>query len=218
MEILGQYTSGSDAVTHALRLVVSYILRASDAASKVELAEKYTPQVLSRKTVRKSSDAVIVFDIDDTLLFDVKVTKQRKQSVIPHQVVVDLLHRLRQLGADIHLVTARLNEPSCFRETEEELKLLGISYNTLTLAPARARSCMADVSLWKMQMRKKIAAATRGPLTLTVGDQWGDMVVLREDDEIDELDEKYAANAMPYIVLRPDDGVSLWGLKLPAYD
>jgi hydroxymethylpyrimidine pyrophosphatase-like HAD family hydrolase len=218
MEILGQYSDGSEAVTHALKLVLAYTLEVQDAETKEHLAEKYAPEVLGRKiSRRKNARAVVVFDIDDTLLFDVQVASARSQNIIPHQIVVDLLLRLRQLGAEIHLVTARLHDAAYFKETEKELKTLGIVYNSLTLAPQKARVDMSSVSLWKMQIRKKIASETRGPITLTIGDQWGDMVVLTEDEQIDEYDEKFAANSVPYIVLRPADKVSLWGLKLPAY-
>jgi hydroxymethylpyrimidine pyrophosphatase-like HAD family hydrolase len=218
MEILGQYADGSEAVTHALKLVVAYTLEIQDAESKEHLALNYAPEVLGRKiSRRKNAKAVVVFDIDDTLLFDVQVSPSRGQNIIPHQIVVDLLHRLRQLGAEIHLVTARLHDEDYYKETEKELKTLGIVYNSLTLAPEKARVDMAAVSQWKMQIRKKIASETRAPITLTIGDQWGDMIVLKEDDQIDEFDEKYTAHSVPYIVLRPADKVSLWGLKLPAY-
>lgn len=218
MEILGQYADGSEAVTHALKLVVAYTLDVHDAESKEHLAQKYAPDVLGRKKPRrKNARAVVVFDIDDTLLFDVQAAPSRSQNIIPHQIVVDLLLRLRQIGAEIHLVTARLNDPDYYRETENELKSLNIAYNSLTLAPPKARIDMSSVSLWKMQMRKKIASETRAPITLTIGDQWGDMVVLKEDGQIDEYDEKFSATSVPYIVLRPADNVSLWGLKLPAY-
>lgn len=217
MEILGQYVNGGEAVTHALRLVVAYIVEIRDAASKEHLAVHYAPNVLGRKKIKTQPKAVIVFDIDDTLLFDVQASSNRSQNVIPHQVVVDLLLRLRQLETEIHLVTARLNDADYIKDTEKELESLGLSYDTLTLAPAKARTSMSAVSLWKMQVRKRIASATGAPITLTVGDQWGDMVVLREDDQIDELDDQFAANSLPYIVLRPHDQVSLWGLKLPAY-
>lgn len=217
MDILGQYTDGGEAVTHALRLVVAYMLEFEEQKDKEHLAGTYAPQAIGRIKRHKHASAVVVFDIDDTLLFDVQTASTRAQNVIPHQVVVDLLLRLRQLGADIHLVTARLNEAEIVRETEAELRTLGLAYETLTLAPERARGSMAAVSLWKMQVRKRIAVERRSPITLTVGDQWGDMVVLREDDQIDELDNQFTAHTLPYILLRPHDNVSLWGLKLPAY-
>jgi len=215
VEILGQFNDGALAVTHALQLVIAYILQINNQEAREELASKYAPNVLHRKTTRKRPHAVVVFDIDDTLLFDVQ-TESRK--LVPHQVVVDLLWRLQQLGADIHLVTARLHDAEYKKETERELASLGIThYASLTLAPEKARTSMAAVSKWKMMTRRKIAAETRSPVTLTVGDQWGDMVVLEDDDHIDTLDTMFKANTLPYIVLRPHDQVSLWGLKLPAY-
>jgi hypothetical protein len=132
MEIIGQYTDGSQAVSHALKLVISYMKEIKDEEDKKELAKKYTP-FLSFDKPKRSPKAVVVFDIDDTLLFDVD------KGSIPHQVVVDFLLRLRQLNVEIHLITARLNDPGYFKETEDEVKGMGIKYETLTLAPEKAR-------------------------------------------------------------------------------
>jgi hypothetical protein len=220
VQILQQYAEGEAAVTHALSLVLAYI-SFTEHEDKRSLAEKHTPAVLGRGGApRQKRDAIVVFDIDDTLLFDVSNSKSKK-GVIPHQIVVDLLLRLRQIGAYVHLVTARLQDAEYEKETREELSSLGIHinahYSSLTLAPEKARTSMAAVSKWKMDMRRKIAITSKTPVTLTVGDQWGDMVVLEDDDDIDSLDEEHNANSLPFIVLRPHDKVSLWGLKLPAY-
>jgi hypothetical protein len=139
-----------------------------------------------------------------------------------NHIVVDLMLRLVQIGAAVHLVTARLEEAAYIEETKKELESLGIifekHYSSLTLAPAKYRTNMAAISKWKMETRRKIAKELRAPITLTVGDQWGDMIVLKTDEDIKTLNEKHKANDLPYILLRPSDGVSLWGLKLPAYD
>lgn len=222
-EIVAQYADGAAAVTHALQLVVTYMLhvRAHD-----DVAREYAPQAVRGSGARRGAApapaagfALLVFDIDDTLLFDAGEDAPREQNVIPHQDVVDLLRRAHQLGAEVHLVTARLNDRTMVADTHDELARLGLAglYASLTLAPERARTSMTAVSRWKMAQRRRLANERHCAVTLTVGDQWGDMVALKDDEDIDTLDDRFAAHTQPYILVRPHDNVSLWGLKLPAY-
>jgi hypothetical protein len=97
---------------------------------------------------------------------------------------------LYELGVEIHLITARLDCKEMIEASKEEMKELGVKYHSLTLAPPYARKNMASVSQWKMLTRKSIAKLdTHNPIVLTVGDQWGDMVVLKTDDNIDEYND-----------------------------
>ena len=122
-----------------------------------------------------------------------------------------------ELGVEIHLITARLDCKEMIEASKEEMKELGVKYHSLTLAPPYARKNMASVSQWKMLTRKSIAKLdTHNPIVLTVGDQWGDMVVLKTDDNIDDLNDAFKVYEKPYVLCRPEDKVSLWGLKLPA--
>ena len=215
LKILGQYKDGQEAVTHALKLVLGYVHRVCSQESRETIASTYTPNVLTRIKKRKSAIALCVFDIDDTLIFDNHGDESKPKK---HQIVIDLLMRLREVGAHIHLITARINDDDMRKETITELELMNIPYNSLTLAPQFARNNMASVSKWKMQTRRNIGAIAKSPIALTVGDQWGDMVVLPDDDQITKLDSTYKTTTSPYIVLRPSDNVSLWGLKLQAHD
>jgi len=214
VHVVAQFSDARAAVTAALQQLVAYAATSSRTAVE-ELAEEHAPAALRRRpaTRRAPSAGVTAFDIDDTLLFD------RAECVIPHQEVVDLLLRVHALGAEVHLITARLSDPEVLADTEAELAELGLrdKYHSLSLAPPRARGSMAAVSRWKMQTRKRLAAERRCPITLTVGDQWGDMVVLEQDDDIDALDLAFATHTLPFIIVRPHDQVSLWGLKLPSY-
>ena len=217
--ILGQYSNGGEAVTHALSLVRGFM--SLDQTRKKTLASKYAPLSQGRGGAqRQTLSATVVFDIDDTLLFDV-TKKNQRVGVIPHQIIVDLLYKLCELGATVHLVTARLDDEEYVKETKNELSSLnileGTHYKTLTLAPPQCRVDMSKVSKWKMMQRKKLANDSKTGVTLTVGDQWGDMIVLSKDEKIDELDELYRVDSRPYLVVRPNDGVSFWGLKLPSY-
>jgi hypothetical protein len=214
MKILGQYKKLDEAVSLALKLVLSYINVACDQKKREELAGTYTPNVLTRAKKRTTSCALVVFDIDDTLIFDHSKRGKPKKN----KLVFDLLVRLKEVGAQIHLVTARVKDEQMIKETEAELLAMKIPYDSLHLAPEVSRKNMATVSRWKMMTRRSIGAKALSPIVLTVGDQWGDMVVLPDEDKITLLDETYKTSDSPYIVLRPSDNVSLWGLKLQAFD
>jgi hypothetical protein len=51
---------------------------------------------------------------------------------------------------------------------------------------------------------------------LTVGDQWGDIVVIHDDEDIDAFNHKFDTFEMPWAIIRPNDGISMFGLKLMA--
>jgi hypothetical protein len=222
MIILEKYDDPSVAVTHALKLIFSYI---NDIQDKTSIAKKYTPNIFNRLKAPRKTKAIVCFDIDDTLIFDVSNVKNAKK-MNPNHEVIRLMERLSELGVEIHLITARLNDPDFFEETKKELELYGIYhvsekkpgpvYKSLTLAPNRVRTSMASISNWKMTVRKRIASESKSSITLTVGDQWGDMVVLKHENQIAEYDKEHAVVDSPFLILRPQDGVSLWGLKLPA--
>jgi len=213
MKVLGSYKNAKEATTKALKTLISYML---DADSKMhqDFAKQYAPTILNESSTKikskKSPLAVVVFDIDDTLLFG-------WDNVTENDEVVKLLKRLKDLKAEIHLITARLKSKEVNILTKEHLKTLGLEdfYHSLSLAPDKYRTSMAEVSKWKMETRKSIASMYQIPITLTVGDQWGDMVVLDKDETILELDNQYHHKL--YHFVRPEDKVSLWGLKLPDH-
>ena len=207
--LTGQFSDGRIAVDKALKLVENYLAKVSTQRAKDKLAAKYATSIGKGESEAK---AIAVFDIDDTLVFDVD-----PQS-IPHPIVIELLEKLFDLGVEVHLITARLNDAQMRRETVSELARVGVrNYKSLSLAPKSARTSMSAVSAWKMETRKSIATHHNSPITLTVGDQWGDMVVLDKDSSIDKLDKQFGTRLLPYLIVRPEDSVSLWGLKLPAY-
>jgi hypothetical protein len=210
MKVVGQYSDGTKATDHAVDLVQGYITHITDSKKRNKLTSVYAPSV---DQTSHAPRALAVFDIDDTLLFDIQ------SKSVPHKNVIDLLRRLHAMGVIIHLVTARLDVEDMRQDTLQDLQDMGLSglYTSLSLAPESARSSMSTVSRWKMETRLRIANSLSCPVTLTVGDQWGDMVVFENDDVIDKMDADTGAKFMPYVLVRPCDGVSLWGLKLPAY-
>lgn len=209
MHLIETFDKSIDAVTKVLKTVVSYMLHADDKLHE-DVTLKYAPKILkSQKKISKKL-AIIVFDIDDTVLFG-------NESVRPNANVIRLLKKLKSLGAEIHLVTARQNDPDILQLTVDELnkvKLTNEYYTSLSLAPEKNRDTMADISKWKLNTRKDIAAKNQIPITLTVGDQWGDMMSLKNDETIEKMNEQYSKKK--YHFVRPDDKVSLWGLKLPS--
>jgi len=151
-----------------------------------------------------SKDLQCVFDIDDTLIFD-------DDRATPNIQVKHLLEVARAYGCKIRLVTAREKSPEVLRWTRQELKRHGITYDSLALAPKRSRNSMADVSRWKASERQKYA-----PILLTVGDQWSDIIVLQNDDDIDALDKVLKTVDSPWLLVRPHDNIAEYGLKLMA--
>ena len=206
--IVRQFDDGKQAAKAALKLVEEYLKLVPSQSQREKMIAKYAHCVGKGGS---QASAIAVFDIDDTLVFDMQPMS------VPHPAIVNLLQDLHNLGVSIHLVTARLDEPSMHDETLNELRRLGIKYKSLHLAPAEARITMPHVSEWKMRTRRNIATEHSCAVTLTVGDQWGDMVVLEDEKSIDKLDREFGTRVLPYLIVRPEDNVSLWGLKLPAY-
>jgi hypothetical protein len=115
----------------------------------------------------------------------------------------------RAYGLDIHLVTARMKRPDVTRWTRAQLERHGIEYNTLALAPEESRASMAAVAQWKHQQR-----ASHGNVFLSVGDQWGDMMLLTDESQIQKLDMTYTVDQGPWVIIMPNDGTTRYGLKL----
>jgi predicted secreted acid phosphatase len=228
-QVLGQYSDAPSAVAHCVKLVNSLLLtllpdpdekKDADAADTLKLlSECYTKNVVIKKNNSKLSgqtNGVAVFDIDDTVLLDDSSTT--RNVTIPNSMIIELFKKLKHLNIEIHFVTARLRCDEMISETKKELEILGLEglYDTLSLAPQNHRKNLATISLWKMNQRKKIAEKSNQCIILSVGDQWGDLIVIKSENDIKTFDDKYKSYNAPYIVVRSNDGVTLWGLKLPS--
>lgn len=208
------YTTPEAAATRALRLVLAY----SGAPAPVQdaIVAAQAPEVRMCVPRRKGArrPLVVVFDIDDTVVRDMEET----QMFALNAPVVALHKAVMAAGAHVHFVTARSDNRSTTEWTQEQLATLGLKGHTAVhAAPERHRGSMADVSAWKRSVRAELAAKYGVPVVLSVGDQFGDMVVLQDDDDIDRLDDAMGVARTPWLVLRPHDGVTLWGLKLKAF-
>ena len=153
---------------------------------------------------------VAAFDADDTLLRD------KEPHFKPIAAIVALFRALQAHNIAVHVITARLRDAETTAWTQEQLQTLGIVLrpHCLHLAPAEARTDMASVAQWKRDTRVAIARKTGAPMLLSVGDQWGDIVALQKEEDIDMLDARFAPHGGPYFILRPRDHIALWGLKL----
>lgn len=226
LEIIGQFAHGQEAVEHTLKLMIAYLL---SNVNTTKLANENAPDALPLKSSednietqeleeKQSPRAIACFDIDDTILHDSDSTS----GIEPNFAVLQLLHRLHELGVEIHLITARRDDEEMRQITLEELhgkdpeiNVKGM-YKSLFMAPEKERESMSTISRWKMESRKSIAQLYKCPITLSVGDQWGDCLVLNVDEDLDKLDDIVGVEEEPYVLMRPHDRVSLWALKLRA--
>lgn len=147
----------------------------------------------------------VVFDIDDTLIFD----DNRKKPTVNAQIVA-LLTFLNKAGYKIHLVTARLNDADMVEYTKRELAKIEIpQWDSLSLCPEAYRETTVLVSKWKAMCREKLK-----PVALSVGDQWSDLMVLKNEEHFDFLDTYHQVQKFPWVVIEPEDNITFLGLKL----
>lgn len=101
---------------------------------------------------RHFNDAVM-FDIDNTLL--------DRETGEPIQPMIDLLNEAKNIGYKIVILTARPDDYENQVYTSNQLKNLGITYNTLGYCPAEKKS----------QTKQYL----RNRFVLSVGDYWTDL-------------------------------------------
>jgi len=153
----------------------------------------------------KKDPVHVVFDIDDTLIFD-----DNRQT--PNIQIKHLLDLATEMGCKVHLVTAREKSDEVIRWTRDELRRHNIRYDTLALCPKRQRVSMDRVAKWKHSERTK-----HSPCFFSVGDQWGDSVLLESEEAIEALNKTFNTEEWPWILFKPADGVPIYGVKLMAH-
>lgn len=202
-KILGQYQALMPAVQHVCSLLSNHV---SDNWATAARPAGAAAMAGNAATVVGTNAPLFhaVFDIDDTLIFD-----DNRQT--PNLQVKHLLEVARAHNCKIHLVTAREKNAEVIRWTRDELRRHGIQYDTLALAPRKSRETMASIAAWKHSERAKHA-----PVLVSVGDQWGDILLLSGDDDIQALDALHKTQHSPWAVVEPRDGVTIYGLKLMA--
>lgn len=196
---VGRYNNPSHAVKDTMK-TISYVAGSASAS----LIRKTGKAITTNKHVMDT--ALIVFDIDDTLI---------REDNTPIPEVVNLLHRLRSLNAKIFLVTAR--HPSIREATIAELDSIGITtdhFDELFLCPQEYRTHMKSIGEWKKSARQRIANKYKIPILLTVGDQWTDLTNVKSLKELQQLDTAHGVEHTPWILVRLEDGIGFFGLKL----
>lgn len=191
-KVIGQYQALMPAVQHVCSLLSNHV------------GEAWTGTGASMGPTAAAPVFHAVFDIDDTLIFD-----DNRQT--PNLQVKHLLEVARAHNCKIHLVTAREKNAEVIKWTRDELRRHGIQYDTLALAPKKMRETMATIAAWKHSERAKHA-----PVLVSVGDQWGDIILLTDESDIDALDTRHNMQYAPWAVVECKDGVTKWGLKLMA--
>jgi hypothetical protein len=198
-------------VTKAADLAFKYVQVYTQRAHADALAKKHAP--LLKTSISRAPEApLVVFDIDATLLNE---SEDSSGPVAPIAPIIALLKKVQGLGAHVALITARLDDPEMRKDTERTLRALGITqWQSLDLAPEAARRNMAAVSRWKHSKRGELARKLKKPIVLSVGDQWGDLLPIARDKDIDSMDTAFGVRHAPYQLVRPHDGFTMWGLKL----
>jgi len=153
----------------------------------------------------------IIFDIDDTLI---------SEDSYPLLEVVELLKFCRQKGCAVGLVTAR--HKSMRKITGDELKgvkiIEGIDYapEDLFFCPEEYRTSYVKISQWKQSARLFLKNKYKH-VFCTVGDQWTDLVEIKDEMDRERLDLSYSTEITPYLLFELTDGISAYGLKLKSY-
>jgi len=70
---------------------------------------------------------------------------------------------------------------------------------------------MATVAAWKHSER-----ARNAPVVVSVGDQWGDLLLLEDETDIDTLNVRHKTHDTPWVIVKPNDSVTVYGVKLMA--
>lgn len=158
----------------------------------------------------------VVFDIDDTLVRDDSDTDQGRQSTAISEVC-SLLFMFHRMKCIIGLVTARSS--SMREETIAELARLNIDYSiyeasNLLFCPEEYRKTFTDISTWKKSARYFIKTRTKRKMLCTIGDQWTDLITIKDDSYKQYLDDAYGADKLRLVRLH--DGLSYFGIKLPV--
>ena len=157
--------------------------------------------LISNSHRTQSGQCSITFDIDDTLIFD-------SETEVPNIHIKRLLDMCILYKFDVHLITAREKSDAITEWTRSQLRRHKIEYMSLSLAPSTHRTSMKKISEWKHATRNKFPN-----LILTVGDQWGDLIKLGKESDIQALDELHCSKHKWLLI---QTAVGVYGLKTMA--
>lgn len=188
---------------------VTLVKKTTDEASAVHLVANLLETYQERFPGRP---LVAVFDVDDTLLteYDSEI------SFVSKHPVVQLFRMVSEMkDAFVFVVTARTPDG-------RDYTLCQLAHIGVVLPPERLFLCpdnmreegFAGVATFKAHVRSRLAEMFKTPVTVTVGDQFTDIVDLASREEREAIYEKLKIERRHHAVVRPNDGGSVWGLKL----
>jgi hypothetical protein len=104
-------------------------------------------------------------------------------------------------------------------ETIDELARVNIDYSiydgsNLLFCPEEYRKSFTQISTWKKSARYFIKTKTKRKMLCTIGDQWTDLIAIKDDSYKQVLDDAYGAEKLRLVRLH--DGISYFGIKLPV--
>ena len=160
---------------------------------------------------RAGDDAVVVIDIDSTLLFNQDNAPCRG---VVNRYVKRLYDTAVALDIPVFIVTARADSSDGRAFTLQQLACLGIKhFTTLYMRPAVAGSSVMNISYFKKECRKHIVRMTNKRIALNVGDQWSDLFVC-DAATANILDDTYGRTQAVFFEA-PPHAFSDWCVKLP---
>jgi hypothetical protein len=213
LQELNKYYDPDSAVTDTLKLLVCL----SSLDNPLEYLSTSCPDLVMQieDPFRVFQNPIVVFDIDDTLISSIGDTLDLDQVIIVPQIL-KLFNRLKELRAQLYLVTAR--DTRYVKETWKELEQIGITKQEFGqktyFCNSYYRESPQKISEWKKIVRQDIARKLKSPVLLTVGDQWSDLVQLKNQRMFKQLDEAFGVKHTPWILTTINDGISILGLKL----
>jgi hypothetical protein len=175
-------------------------------ANTVQIAE--LAENILRKAV--SSESVVVFDIDATVLFN-DATEERCQSR-RNTPITRLYDVAIRLNIPVFFVTARANTEAGRAFTFEQLRCLGLHHFAgMYMRPSVTGTSVQNISLYKKECRKLIASLTGKSIALNIGDQWSDLFVC-DVNTLRALNDAYGNTNL--LFSSPAHSFSDWSLKL----
>jgi len=85
----------------------------------------------------------------------------------------------------------------------------------LFFCPDAYRVSFVKISQWK-QSARKFLKNKYGSVLCTIGDQWTDLIEIKQETERARLDEAYSTSLTPYLLFKLYDGICSYGIKLKS--
>ena len=156
------------------------------------------------------SKYAVVFDIDDTILFNKHDTACYGELNGPIHHVFKIIETY---GIPIFFVTARVYTTENEQMTRDQLSCLGLEYVDVFLRPSSFDTA-ADFAVFKSLCRKNIMEIYNKKILFNIGDQWTDLISNIYNKEFPLITKKYEGF---YCIFKPlKEDYASWAVKLPS--